>query len=68
MVTAMTPQGTTLLAHLQKEHSNQFFDELIPLLDDFTDSSSGNIPCALRIANLLQTQTCSNHFLSSNRY
>lgn len=46
MVTAMTPQGTQLLSHLQKQHSDQFFDDLVPLLEDFTASITGDSPPA----------------------
>ena len=69
MVTAMTPQGTALLSHLQKQHSDQFFDELIPLLDDFTDSTTRNFPLVpFAELILLQTQMCNNRSLSFNRY
>lgn len=46
MVTAMTPQGTQLLSHLQKQHSSQFFHDLVPLLEDFTSSITGDSPPA----------------------
>jgi hypothetical protein len=45
MVSAMTPQGARLMAHLQRPGADTFHSDLVPLLDHFTASVTGNYAC-----------------------
>jgi hypothetical protein len=42
MVAPMTPQANRLLSYLNEQHKDTFFENLIPLLEEFAISITGS--------------------------